>query len=650
MTTEHKNLPNNTSISHFINMTSTIQLSVGAKISKTNLKATWLKFNHDSGYDVKVVQNIETPKCRYFSVCYSAPKTGWKSATDACRAHVKAVGDNEAEMSITSLNLSHTCGRDDDNKRKRNYRTRDICSVSNVLQVYQPAKSGNAKQFAKMTKTATGVSLKHGQANLAIKACIDDTIQAFIGQYFWLPSLLTAYKESDPDGSFVLEFHDCDWNENLNQFYRCYVCLSISKHFWSRAGIRLLVCDGTHTRNNCFKHIVLIATSYDANNQIVILAFAIVEVENAESWVWFKEQLELDFADIEVWMSDADKGIRSNAFSMSMSQSTSAAFQLSRCARHLAENCRENCRGTMNETHNGMIVELAKSMTEEVYSRRLEAIRAINEEWAGYLDRHKHEYVCCFFGRRRWGKVTSNGVESINGVLGEARSLPIVYLIEHIVKYQREKYHERYLMACRLSMDGQLISDYCRDIQVRLGDEASKRNVEVIERNHPEYRARVQTQYNAPVVGYLEVYVHLDRRVSKCPCQYFDEMGISCSHVKALLLTLNRQSTWCASRYSVTTYKDCYSAEIPSMVVAGKLSVDDTLAPPDFKRPAGRPAKKRKDRSYLRKTNVQRECQACGQLGHYARGCTAPDTEYRFNRYRDSAIAWCEAAQARASL
>ena len=206
---------------HSTTMTSTSQLHLGAKFTKTNLKAAWLKYNHDSGHDVKVVQNIERPKSRYFSVCYSASTTGWKKDTTGCRAHVKAVGDVGQELSIISLNLEHTCSLGDgNNKRKRNYLTQDICTVSDVLKVYEPAKAGNAKQFANMTKTATGVSLKTGQAILAVKSCSHDTIEAHMGQYFWIPSLLTGYKDCDPDGSFVLEYAACSWNATLNQFYK----------------------------------------------------------------------------------------------------------------------------------------------------------------------------------------------------------------------------------------------------------------------------------------------------------------------------------------------------------------------------------------------------------------------------------------------
>jgi MULE transposase domain len=629
-------------------MTSTFQLALGTKLSRTELQSKWLKLNHDSGFDVKVVQNIDKPKARYFSVCYSAPKTGWKGATDKCRAHVKGIGDHGGElMEIVSINPTHTCSRTD-SKRKRNYRTKDICKVSDVLSVYEPAKAGNAKQFASMTKAATGVSVKNGQANLAVKSKSDETLEAYMGQYFWLRSLFTAYKESDKEGTFELEEVPCIWNDSLNQFYRCYVCLSIAKHFWSYAGIRLLCCDGTFTRNNCFKHIILIATTFDGNNQIVILAFSIVDAENADNWIWFKECLESDFPGIEVWMSDADKGIYSNSFSLSMSQSKDQ-FVLSRCARHLAENCKENCAGTMNETHKTMITELAKSMTESIYQQRLEGIHAINSQWADYLDNHKAEFVASSFiasGHTRWGKVTSNGVETINGVFGDARSFPIVYLIKHMVQYQREHYHKRFMQACKWSDEGKNVTDYARDIQLALGDSASRKKVQLLDENHPVYRARVQSTTVAPLVGYLEVIVNVDTHEAECPCCYYDEMGISCSHIKAVLLALNRRSTWCSRRYSMARYKESFSASIPSMTVTNKLTVDETLAPPNFKRPAGRPAKKRKSRADYRST-VQRECRACGNVGHYAVSCPAPSTEYRYNHHKDKAIKWCESVQSR---
>ena len=59
---------------------------------------------------------------------------------------------------------------------------------------------------------------------------------------------------------------------------------------------------------------------------------------------------------------------------------------MSRCARHLAENTKENCPGVMNSESKRLIVELAKSRTETVYQDQLQEIAKINDKWAKYLD------------------------------------------------------------------------------------------------------------------------------------------------------------------------------------------------------------------------------------------------------------------------
>jgi hypothetical protein len=308
------------------------------------------------------------------STCYTGPKVGWAKATDTCRAHVTAVGSSREELVIKSVNLNHTCTRLGNNiKRKCNYKTKDISCGNQFFEVYEPARGGNTKPFINMTKPATGVTLKTVQAALAVQSKSCDTLEAHIGQYFRLSSLFDNYQKSDPSGTYILESVDCRWDLILSQFRCCCTCLLIAIHFWSCASIRLLVCDGTHTKTSSFNHIVLIAMSYDANNNIFILAIAVVGTEDADNWVWFKEHLEVDFLGISVWMSDANKGIRSISFSLSMSQSEDV-FVLSRCTRHLADNCKENCSGTMNEEHKTMIVELGHSLSEVVYQKRLEAI------------------------------------------------------------------------------------------------------------------------------------------------------------------------------------------------------------------------------------------------------------------------------------
>jgi hypothetical protein len=76
-------------------------------------------------------------------VCISAPLVKWKSSS-TCRAHVKAIGMSRDDMTVTGVELVHTCG-ENALKRKRNYCTKDIADVSEVVDLYQPttSKAGN---------------------------------------------------------------------------------------------------------------------------------------------------------------------------------------------------------------------------------------------------------------------------------------------------------------------------------------------------------------------------------------------------------------------------------------------------------------------------------------------------------------------------
>ena len=71
-----------------------------------------------------------------------------------------------------------------------------------------------------------------------------------------LPDLFDELRKKDPEGTHLLETKDCSWNEEQNK---------------------------------------ATAVTYDGNNKIVILAYAVVDVENKDNWVWFHERLREDF-------------------------------------------------------------------------------------------------------------------------------------------------------------------------------------------------------------------------------------------------------------------------------------------------------------------------------------------------------------------
>ena len=252
-------------------------------------------------------------------------------------------------------------------------------------------------------------------------------------------------------------------------------------------------------------------------------------------------------------------------------------------------------------------------------------------------------------GLRLYGKVTSNnGVENINNALSEARDMAIVNQIDWIVRYQQRKFSERKAIASKWEFEGKMLTNYCIEADSRFGAIANTRKVEfTTTRERPVYKALVSSGGLAgDTTTCIEVCVDIERKVATCTCKFYDEMGMQCYHVKAVLLKLESEGAstkaWTDPFYHLDNYKKCYAAPIPTMAIGGKLKANDKFIPPDHRRPAGRPNKKRKERSHLRTTNVRRTCKACGEEGHFANTCTQPSTQYRYTSHKAKALEWCK--------
>ncbi|XP_020410864.1 uncharacterized protein LOC18790822 [Prunus persica] len=129
----------------------------------------------------------------------------------------------------------------------------------------------------------------------------------------------------------------CDFNEQLGHpvFQRLYVCLGACKAGFI-AGCRPIIgLDGCFLKG-VYRGQFLAAVGIDANNKTWVIAYAVVESECKESWVWF---LELLVKDVEIvnqfgytFISDKQKGLLL-AFEQVVPNSEHKF-----CARHLFTN------------------------------------------------------------------------------------------------------------------------------------------------------------------------------------------------------------------------------------------------------------------------------------------------------------------------
>jgi hypothetical protein len=81
-----------------------------------------------------------------------------------------------------------------------------------------------------------------------------------------------------------------------------------------------MVADGTFTRVSYIKQTLLLAVTYDGNNQFFVVAFALTDIENGDNWLWFMQKLLADFPGIEVFIADYNKGIEANEFQQALTE------------------------------------------------------------------------------------------------------------------------------------------------------------------------------------------------------------------------------------------------------------------------------------------------------------------------------------------
>ena len=294
-------------------------------------------------------------------------------------------------------------------------------------------------------------------------------------------------------------------------------------------------------------------------------------------------------------------------------------------------------------------MSLAKARKEEAYLGLLDDIKVIHHEWADWLHERRSEFATYVFFRnniKRWGEVTSNAAENANSFLLDVRSLPILYLINEIIQKTQATYVDGYCKAGKLFKENMVVTEHAFYFHRKLVRGAGVRKVFITQERDTWLCGKVSCgDQSSNFHCYIEVMVNAEALESHCPCMFYQKHGLCCDHIIALLKKKGKQPRekwWFAQRYHTRTYHSSYSGVVPTIAFE-KLEADLFFAPPDYKKPAGRPPRARKDRSHLNKTQSQHQCSSCGGLGHSFRTCTRPSTQFRFEHHYDKAVAWTKA-------
>ncbi|WVZ07084.1 hypothetical protein V8G54_020430 [Vigna mungo] len=311
---------------------------------------------------------------------------------------------------------------------------------------------------------------------------------------------------------------------------------------------------------------LLTAVGRDGNEQMLPIAYAVVEVENKESWTWFLQLLIEDLGGKDVcagitFMSDQQKGL------LASFQDLLPRVEQRFCVRHLYSNFRKTFPG---KDLKRLMWRAAVATHPQQWEAEMRNIKAINDE--------AFKYLLSIPPRSQCDTLVNNMSEAFNSVLVDSRSKPIISMLEDI---RKESSLGRYRLP-------------------RWSREKLFEVMHISEFGH-QFVVNVNTM--------------------DCTCRKWAITNIPCAHAITSMKFLNiNAEDYITHWFRKSTYEETYNSII--YPINGQHIWEK-------KTMLGRPKKKqrledcelKKNDSELRKGGQRKKCGICKELGHNKKGC-----------------------------
>ncbi|KAL0375510.1 UNVERIFIED_CONTAM: hypothetical protein Sradi_3466700 [Sesamum radiatum] len=283
------------------------------------------------------------------------------------------------------------------------------------------------KYVIQTVKDHTGYDIPYQKAWYSLKMVCEIVYSTWESSVQKLPKYMGALKKYNP--GTIVEWEHKTFQPSTGAHVIGYV-------FWAFAPCiegfqfcrNVISVDGTHLYTK-YRHKMLIAAAMDGNQQVLPLAFAIVDDESTSSWKWFLQLLSRHVIRGRrgvCLISDRHPGIIKAVHEGSDFVSPHGAHRY--CLRHVCSN--------FNSRFKNMILKdlcwrAGSEYQIRKFNRIMKEIKSHNITAFEFLDQvNKEKWTASHDGGWRTGILTTNMSECINGVLKGARRLPLNAIVE----------------------------------------------------------------------------------------------------------------------------------------------------------------------------------------------------------------------------
>ncbi|CAH9070537.1 unnamed protein product [Cuscuta europaea] len=262
----------------------------------------------------------------------------------------------------------------------------------------------------------------------AKRLIIQEMDGSYKAEFGYLEAYAATLKRSNPGSKAEIELCNEALKEGRRVFKRMFVCFAALRQNWLAGCRRIIGVDGCFLKGVC-KGNLLSAVGLDGNGQMVPIAWAVIDKENKSNWRWFLswlvQELHLNTGGELTLISDMQKGL------ISAAQEVIPDAEHRFCARHVYANWSKKWRG--NEFCKKFWI-CSWSTYEEELQLNLKKLGKLSTEAASDLLKYPVQTWCraYFSNRCSCWMIDNNITESFNSWIREARSKPIVTMLEDI--------------------------------------------------------------------------------------------------------------------------------------------------------------------------------------------------------------------------
>ncbi|CAN4094350.1 unnamed protein product [Withania somnifera] len=518
-----------------------------------------------------------------------------KCASEGCPWRIRAIKlPNVPTFTIRSLEGTHTCGKNAQNRHHQ-------ASVDWIVKFIEERLRDNInykpKDILHDIYKQYGITIPYKQAWRAKERGLQAIYGSSEEGYCLLPAYCEQIKNTNPGSHAEVFTAGSD-----SRFQRFFISFYAALHGFLN-GCLPVICLGGIQLKSKYLGTLLSATSFDADGGVFPLASGVVDEENDDSWMWFLLELRkaLDTSTEKIppltFLSDGQKSI-ADAVTKKFPSSCHAI-----CMQYLSETISK-------EFKNSRLVQLlwkaAYSTSTMGFKEKMAEIEEVSSDAAAWLQQYPpSRWALIHVNGTRYGHFSSN-INEFNKWVLEARELPIIQVIKQI--------------QCKLTEVFELRRSRSSTWSSTLAPSAEKR-IEEARTQASAYQVIRSDEVEFEVIS-AERSDIVNTGTRSCSCRDWQLYRIPCSHAVAALMSCKKDIyTFTEKYFTAASYHESYSKEVHPIPDKLEWSRTRIVRPPKFRRPPGRPEKKRLCVEDLNREKHTVHCSKCNQTGHYKTTC-----------------------------